>query len=193
MAIVKVVHKWSYLLGRKFLIRTDQRSLKYLLEQQITTLDQQKWIVKLMGFDYEIEYKHGRENKAADALSRLPRDLLAMSCPKPAWVDVIRDEACNHPDLVVTREAVARGDPSAASFTVKDGLQWHKGRLVLPSTSQHKKKIIHEFHNTLVGGHSGMLGTYKRLLANFFWVQMKSDIKAFIQQCDTCQRNKYDT
>lgn len=94
---------------------------------------------------------------------------------------------------MVTREAVARGDPSAASFTVKDGLQWHKGRLVLPSTSQHKKKIIHEFHNTLVGGHSGMLGTYKRLLANFFWVQMKSDIKAFIQQCDTCQRNEYDT
>ena len=27
----------------------------------------------------------------------------------------------------------------------------------------------------------------------FFWVRMKSDIKAFIQQCDTCQCNKYDT
>ena len=58
MAIVKVVRKRrSYFLGHKFLIRTDHHSLKYLLEQWITTLDQQKWIVKLMGFDYEIEYK----------------------------------------------------------------------------------------------------------------------------------------
>ena len=139
MAIVKAIHKWRiYLLSRKFLISTDHHSLKYLLEQWITTPDQQKWIVKLMGFDYEIEYKQGNENKAADALSRLPRDLLAVSCPKHAWVDVIRDEACNHPDLAATREAVTRGDLSAASFTVKDGLLWHKGKVVLPPTSQFK-------------------------------------------------------
>ena len=80
-----------------------------------------------------------------------------MSCLKPAWVDVIQDEARNHPDLVATREAVARGDPSFASFTVKDGLLWHKGRPVLPPTSQYKQQIIHEFHNTLVGGHYGIL------------------------------------
>ena len=61
-----------------------------------------------------------------------------MSCPKPTWVDVIQDEARNHPDLVAIREAVACGDRSTASFAVKDGLLWHKGRLVLPSTSQHK-------------------------------------------------------
>ena len=95
--------------------------------------------------------------------------------------------------MAATREAVARGYPSTASFTIKDGLLWHKGRLVLPSTSQHKQQVIHELHNTLVSGHSRNLRTYKRLLANFFWVQMKSNIKAFIQQCDTCQHNKYDT
>ena len=116
-----------------------------------------------MGFDYEIEYKQGCENKTPDALSWLPRDLLAVSCPKPTWVDVIQDEACNHPDLVAIKEAAACGDPSAASFAIKDGLLWHKGRLVLPSTSQHKQQIIHEFNNTLVGGHSWNLRTYKRL------------------------------
>ena len=82
MAIVLSVHQWrNYLLGWRFRIRTDHRSLKYLLKQRISTLDQQKWLVKLMGFDYEIEYRPGRENVAADALSRLHGELMAISCP----------------------------------------------------------------------------------------------------------------
>lgn len=60
MAIVHLVHQWrNYLLGRRFRIRTNHSSLKYLLEQRITTMDQQRWIVKLMGYDYEIEYRLG--------------------------------------------------------------------------------------------------------------------------------------
>jgi hypothetical protein len=84
MAIVHSVHKWrNYLVGRKFMIRTDHRSLKYLLEQRITTMDQQRWFVKLMGFDYEIEYRPGCENKATDALSQLHGEVAAISCSKP--------------------------------------------------------------------------------------------------------------
>ena len=85
MAIVHSVLKClNYLVGRKFQIRTDHQSLKYLLEQRITTVAQQHWIAKLMGFDYEIVYRPKKENKAANALSRLHGDLVAISLPHPS-------------------------------------------------------------------------------------------------------------
>ena len=71
LAILLAIKKWHpYLVGHTFVIRTDQRSLKYLWDQRITTDSQQKWIVKLLGYDFVIEYKQGVENIAADALSR---------------------------------------------------------------------------------------------------------------------------
>ncbi|GKB38916.1 retrotransposable element Tf2 [Tanacetum coccineum] len=53
------------------------RSLKYLLDQKITTPAQMKWLPKLIGFDYEVVYKKGTDNAAIDALSRRENTILA--------------------------------------------------------------------------------------------------------------------
>ena len=72
LALIIVDKKWRpYLLGRKFVIHIDQRSLKFLLEQRIATSAQQQWLSKLMGFHYTIAYKQGKDNGAANALSRV--------------------------------------------------------------------------------------------------------------------------
>lgn len=80
MAIVQAVTKWSqYVLGQRFVIRTDQKALKFLMEQKLHTNSQLLWLTKLMPFDYSIEYKKGSENKVADALSRVTgAELLAL-------------------------------------------------------------------------------------------------------------------
>lgn len=75
-------------MGRPFTVFTDQKSLHHLLEQRITTTDQQNWLAKLMGYNFSILYKPGRDNSAADALSRVSeapdfRTLLSYSC----WLD----------------------------------------------------------------------------------------------------------
>ena len=71
LAVVHAVKVWRpYLMGRKFMIVTDQQALKHLLEQKIATLDQQKFLVKLLGLEYTIKYQPGKENRVADALSR---------------------------------------------------------------------------------------------------------------------------
>ena len=70
MAILHAVQKWQpYLLGNHFCIKTDHQSLKYFLEQRLSSPTQQKWVIKLMGYDYEITYKKGKDNLVVDALS----------------------------------------------------------------------------------------------------------------------------
>ncbi|XP_074336946.1 uncharacterized protein LOC141674121 [Apium graveolens] len=81
LAVVFTVSKWQhYLMIHPFIIKTDQQSLKYLLEHKLSTPFQQKWLSKLAGFDYVVEHKRGKENIMADALSRVPgAQLLALA------------------------------------------------------------------------------------------------------------------
>lgn len=70
-AITEALAKFRhYLLGHKFIIRTDQKSLKELLEQRLQTPEQQQWLPKFLGYDFVIQYKPDRENIHVDALSR---------------------------------------------------------------------------------------------------------------------------
>lgn len=62
-AITQAVMKWQhYLLGRKFVIQTDHRSLKELVRQVIQTPEQQFYLAKLLGFTYKIVYRSGSSN-----------------------------------------------------------------------------------------------------------------------------------
>lgn len=80
MAVGLAVQKWRhYLLGRHFKVKSDQKNLKYLFEQKVLGSDQQRWVIKLIEFDFEIVYKPWVENKVADALSRRGNVLMSLN------------------------------------------------------------------------------------------------------------------
>jgi len=99
LSLVTAVQKWCpYLLGRPFIVKTDQQSLKFLLEQRIGTPSQQRWMSKLLGYDFINEYKRGKENRVADTLSRQFEDssqegavvLSLISFPTPSWLSELK-------------------------------------------------------------------------------------------------------
>jgi len=70
-AVTEAVAKFRhYLLGHKFVIKADQKSLMTIMDQSFQTTEQQKWLHKLLGYEFTIEYKPGKENVAVDSLSR---------------------------------------------------------------------------------------------------------------------------
>ncbi|KAL4027645.1 hypothetical protein IC575_010820 [Cucumis melo] len=102
IAVVWAVQRWRpYLLGRKFTVKTDQRSLKFLLEQRVIQPQYQQWIAKLLGYSFEVLYKPGLENKAADALSRIgpTAHLNQLTAPALLDVEVIQKEVRKDPAL----------------------------------------------------------------------------------------------
>lgn len=49
LVVIMAIHRWrQYLQGNKFTIKTDHQSLKYFLQQKLTTSFQQKWLIKLL-------------------------------------------------------------------------------------------------------------------------------------------------
>ena len=72
--IVESVLCWRHsLLGRHFLLLTDQKAVSFMYDQKHSKIKNkkiQRWRLELMPFSYEIQHRSGELNVAADALSR---------------------------------------------------------------------------------------------------------------------------
>jgi len=103
IGLVQAVRHWRpYLWGRPFVVRTDHYALKFMLDQRLSTVPQHQWISKLFGFDFSVEYRPGRMNTVADALSRMEvgqPELAALSGPTFSFYNDLRAELENDADL----------------------------------------------------------------------------------------------
>lgn len=201
MAIVLSIQKWRhYLMGRKFVVHTNQKSLKFLLEQREVSMDYQHWLSKLMGYTFDIVYKLGIDNKAADDLSRITQDasrvclsLLALTVPTTIQLQDIYKEIENDKDIQQNIVKLLEDKECKPGFYVKAAKLWYKNRLVLPRNSAYIPLIIAECHAGQLGGHSGVLKTVKRIQLSFYWPGLLHDVQKFVGECAICQTHKYST
>lgn len=192
-ALTKAVKKWcQYLLGNKFRIYTDHKSLKSLMTQSIQTSEQQKWLTKLMGYQYDICYKPGKENVVADALSRINEVaaepvMNSLSSPSLPLFTQLQDFYTSNPAGQKLVSKLQTEPNMQQKFTFKSGLIFFNDRIFIPKEAGIIPSLLLEFHSTPLGGHSGIKATLARLSSIFYWPGMHHDVKVFVNKCDTCQ------
>ena len=67
------------------------------------------------------------------------------------------------------------------------------GRILLSPTSPLLPAVLANGHSSPAGGHFGYLKTLSRISASFVWPGLHTFIKAFIRECEVCQRCKHET
>lgn len=75
---------------------------------------------------------------------------------------------------------VKEGAPGTESYSVKDGVLMKDNRLVILEKSPFIHTLMRQFHDSKVGGHEGVLKTFKRIAREVMWKGMR-------------QQNKYST
>jgi len=145
-----------------------------------------------MGYTYKIQYKSGRENVAADALSRVPSAqvlFLAVSVIQSDLLDGIKASYALDPQLQAYIQGVGDLKPS---YSIIDGFLRKKGRLVVGPDQDLRNLILSWIHNSPTVGHAGRDATIKKLQQLFFWKGLVKDVQRHVRNCTACQACKYE-
>lgn len=192
-AILMALKKWRhYLLGNKIIIRTDQQSLKFITSQRLSEGVQHKLLLKLLEFDYTVEYKKGRENKVADALSRRDQDIstcLAISSVTPDWKADITASYSSDPNC---QKWMSFTSLPNSKYSLSHGVLRYKGRIVVGTDMTLKHQIFQSLHASAIGGHSGQRATYQRVKRLFYWPHLKAQVLKWDSECPVCQMSKVE-
>ncbi|KAK4386079.1 Retrovirus-related Pol polyprotein from transposon.6 [Sesamum angolense] len=124
LAILQAVQKWKhYFIGHHFIIKTDHQSLKHILELKVDNALQQKWISELLGLDYEVQYKWGRDNRAAHALSRKEHgEWSTIIVVIPNWITEVQKSYEKDDELLSIIQAKTIKEVTHPSYTLQGGI-----------------------------------------------------------------------
>lgn len=207
-----------FLMGRKFQVFTDHRPLQWL-STKIENARICRWSLLLQEFDFEIQFRPGRKNSAADALSRKVCDTptCVVQCDSPVEAVEIKIGQAEDPiiakvlqgkltNLKPQRELSRYREGKAflndwKEFLVRDGMlmkKWYvldgtaaKSTQLIPVIgSQLRQKILRLYHDEPSAGHNGADKTYARLRTEVYWPYMRTDVLNHCKQCAPCQQAK---
>lgn len=213
LSIIFGVTKFNqYLAGKSFKIFTDHKPLIRLFDPVKKIPDtlsprMLRWSLMLSGYDYRIEYREGKNNKNADALSRLPLPITVREVSKPQEVMFVS----NNDGWPVTSKTIAKwtlentitkqvlewvlhgwpqknvGQKYEPYFRRRDSISCLENcllwghRVIIPEQGHDKMlKLLHSVHQ----GISSMKAKARSVI---WWPNMDQEIEQMVNSCCRCQ------
>ena len=137
------------------------------MSQVVQTSEQQFYLAKLLGYDYDIQYKAGTSNIVADSLSRRDEpssgQYLVLSIPHPEFITQLKATLMTSTEFQKQREAIRSQPEAYPEFSILDDFIIFKGAIWLDSQNPFIPSLLHDYHATPVGGHFGIKKTLHRL------------------------------
>jgi hypothetical protein len=183
--VVRALKIWRhYLIGHKYDIYTDHKSLKYIFTQLELNLRQRRWLELIKDYDLEVHYHSGKTNVVVDALSRksyanglqltyLPAELRAeiehlnlgfvnnvveMTIEPTLEKEIRKGEVEDEKLKEIAEKVVLRKAPG---FRLDDdGTLWFVKRICVTKVKAIRDTILREAHDSAYSIHPGSTKMY---------------------------------
>jgi hypothetical protein len=209
LAIICALKEWRhYLHGTKFKIITDHDSLKYIDTQKNQLSSRQaRWAEFMSQFNYDIIYRQGKDNIVADALSRRPDHKHTKQIQNNNDNSVSMLNNLNTSNIIIDDDSLLKEikngykkDRKCKKMEKygyklpyskdKDDIIYYNNQIYIPKIPSLMNMILHETHDSIIGGHVGMNKTLELVQRKYYWPKMYKYISSYINSCDKCQSNK---
>ncbi|KAG4052114.1 hypothetical protein PC123_g12670 [Phytophthora cactorum] len=176
-----------------------------------------RWLSFFAEYDFQVEYKPGRLNVVADALSRRPDYAVKtaddanqigverVSAPSSSLIDDVKAAyASDTGAKQLLSYASAASDEArrklaphlrarAHRYRVHEGLLLYSTvgddviRIVVLNDYDRRMRIMYEYHDAPTAGHPGREKTYVLLTRDFYWNHQYKWMRKYVRSCEVCQ------
>lgn len=203
-----------YLWLQKFKIITDHSALKYMFKNKNTVPRIARWSLYLSDFEYEIQFKSGKNHVVPDYLSRnvCEDEYVAIISNDDESLDIdtetlIREQRkdTNLLEIINHLEGTFVGVPKLRNTSIDEFYLEDNVLFRLPRFSRKISKCSAQIviprslinialelvHSSSIACHQGFLRTLERARDNFYWPNMAKDVKYHVTCCINCQKRKW--
>lgn len=93
-------------------------------------------------------------------------------------------------DIITIMEGIKHDANKWSNYSLKQGCLRHHESILLSKKSSIILKLLREFHDSILGGHSGFVCTYWWITQHIWWLGMKEWIQSHVSSYIICQKNK---
>ena len=197
----EALKKWShFLLGRKFIWRTDNSCLAWAQRIRSRKLKISQWMAEIAEYNFTIQLRPSATMKVTDCLSRQYVELNMLQVRKPQLAELQDNDEILHEVknfVTINRWPIKPSEQIRPYARKREHLIFGRaGELLLNENNRIrtippkslKHDIIKSYHDS--NGHPGENQCINQLQRNYYWPGLTIDVKNYINTCHQCQVTK---